>query len=153
MRQPQPGALAPIIMTIPAEAAVMNSVNARLSPESGTLTLIMTGRWDSDTTGKWWHHGQRILAQSKPRRVVIDASGVSYCDGAGVAFLVDLQQRRRAPAAMSPFRGCRRNFDASSTSMDLYQQRPPWDAALRRFRSLNTWERQRSDCGKTFKAS
>jgi phospholipid/cholesterol/gamma-HCH transport system permease protein len=70
----------------------MNSLDTRHSPESGTLTLIMTGRWDSDTTGTWWHHGQRMLAQSKPRRVVIDASGVSYCDGAGVAFLVDLQQ-------------------------------------------------------------
>lgn len=70
----------------------MNSVDARPSPESGTLKLIMTGRWDSDTTGNWWHRGQQMLAQSKPRRLVIDASGVSYCDGAGIAFLVALQQ-------------------------------------------------------------
>jgi phospholipid/cholesterol/gamma-HCH transport system permease protein len=93
LRQQQTGAVAPIMMmTTPAEAAVMNSVGARLSPESGTLTLIMTGRWDSDTTGNWWHRGQQILAQSKPRRLVIDASGVSYCDGAGIAFMVALQQ-------------------------------------------------------------
>ncbi|HNK51535.1 MAG TPA: MlaE family lipid ABC transporter permease subunit, partial [Nitrospira sp.] len=50
------------------------------------------GRWDSDTTGKWWQRGQQILEQGKPSRLVIDASGVSYCDGAGVAFLIDLQQ-------------------------------------------------------------
>jgi phospholipid/cholesterol/gamma-HCH transport system permease protein len=78
--------------TTPAEATGLNTLDARLSPESGTLTLVMTGRWDSDTTGTWWRHGQQIIAQSKPRRVVIDASGVSYCDGAGVAFLVELQQ-------------------------------------------------------------
>lgn len=79
-------------MTTVAEMAVINSLDARLSPESGTLTFIMTGRWDSDTTGKWWQQGQQVLAQSKARRVMIDASGVSYCDGAGIAFLVDLQQ-------------------------------------------------------------
>ncbi|HKC96369.1 MAG TPA: hypothetical protein VKB81_20345 [Nitrospira sp.] len=69
---------------------MMNSVDARLSPVSGTLTLIMTGRWDSTTTGNWWHRGQQILAESKPRQLVIDAFGVSYCDGAGIAFLVTL---------------------------------------------------------------
>jgi len=76
----------------PATEASINSLDARRLSDGGTLTLIMTGRWDSDTTGKWWQRGQQILTQSKPRRLVIDASGVSYCDGAGVAFLIDLQQ-------------------------------------------------------------
>ncbi len=78
-------------MTAAAEASI-NSLDARRSSDGGTLTLIMTGRWDSDTTGKWWQRGQQMLSQGKPRRLVIDASGVSYCDGAGVAFLIDLQQ-------------------------------------------------------------
>jgi hypothetical protein len=51
----------------------MNSVDARLSPESGTLRLIMTERWNSDTTGNRWHRGPQIPAQSKPRRLVLDA--------------------------------------------------------------------------------
>lgn len=76
----------------PAAEASLNSLDARRSSDGGTLTFIMTGRWDSDTTGKWWRRGQQILTQGKPRRLVIDASGVSYCDGAGVAFLIDLQQ-------------------------------------------------------------
>ena len=37
-----------------------------------------------------------ILDQSKPIQVVIDASDVSYCDGAGVAFFVKLQQYQAA---------------------------------------------------------
>ena len=69
----------------------MNSVDARLSPESDTLTLIRTGRWDSATIRKWWHRRQQILAQSKPGRLMIDASGVSCCAGAGLAVLVALQ--------------------------------------------------------------
>ncbi|HNP42396.1 MAG TPA: STAS domain-containing protein, partial [Nitrospira sp.] len=69
----------------PATEASLNSLDARRSSDGGTLTLIMTGRWDSDTTGKWWQRGQQILEQGKPSRLVIDASGVSYCDGAGVA--------------------------------------------------------------------
>jgi phospholipid/cholesterol/gamma-HCH transport system permease protein len=98
------------MMTIPAEAAVMNSMDARLSPESGTLTLIVTGRWDSDTTGKWWHRGQQILAESKPRRLVIDASGVSYCDGAGLAFLVALQQLQARSGGDVAIQGLQEEF-------------------------------------------
>jgi len=76
----------------PAAEASLNSLDVRRSSDGGTLTLVMTGRWDSDTTGKWWRRGQQILTQGKPRRLVIDAAGMSYCDGAGVAFLIDLQQ-------------------------------------------------------------
>lgn len=43
------------MMTTPAQSTLLNSLDARPSSESGTLTLIMTGRWDSDTTGIWWH--------------------------------------------------------------------------------------------------
>lgn len=79
-------------MTTPTDTVTMNSLDVRISSDSDTLTLIMAGRWDSDTTGKWWERGQEILTQRKPRRLVINASAVSYCDGAGVAFLIDLQQ-------------------------------------------------------------
>ena len=91
-------------------ATGLNSLDAQLSPESGTLTFIMTGRWDSDTTGTWWHQGQRMLAQSKPRRVVIDASGLSYCDGAGVAFLVELQQLQARTGGNFSIQGLQEEF-------------------------------------------
>jgi phospholipid/cholesterol/gamma-HCH transport system permease protein len=97
-------------MTTSAEATVLNLLDVRLAPESDTLTLIMTGRWDSDTTGKWWHQGQRIVAQSKPRRVVIDASEVNYCDGAGVAFLVDLQQLQARSGGDFAIQGLQEEF-------------------------------------------
>ena len=68
------------------------SFETRVSSDQTTLTLLMRGRLDANTTGKLWREAQHILDQSKPIRVVIDGSDVSYCDGAGVAFIVKLQQ-------------------------------------------------------------
>lgn len=68
------------------------SFETRISNDRATLTLLLTGRLDANTTGRLWREAQHIFEQSKPIRVVIDASEVSYCDGAGVAFIVKLQQ-------------------------------------------------------------
>jgi len=110
----------------PAAEASINSLDARRSSDGGTLTLIMTGRWDSDTTGKWWQRGQQILTQGKPRRLVIDASGVSYCDGAGVAFLIDLQQLQIRTGGDATIQGLQEEF---RRLLDIYGDisinRPP----------------------------
>ena len=113
------------IMT-PATEASLNSLDARRSSDGGTLTLIMTGRWDSDTTGKWWQRGQQMLTQGKPRQLVIDASGVSYCDGAGVAFLIDLQQLQIRTGGDATIQGLQ---DEARRLLDIYGrisiERPP----------------------------
>ncbi|MGE3978106.1 MAG: ABC transporter permease [Nitrospira sp.] len=110
----------------PAAEASLNSLDARRSSDGGTLTLIMTGRWDSDTTGKWWQRSQQILTQGKPRRLVIDASGVSYCDGAGVAFLIDLQQSQIRTGGDAIIQGLQEEF---RRLLDIYGhisiERPP----------------------------
>ena len=110
----------------PAAEASINSLDARRSRDGGTLTLIMTGRWDSDTTGKWWQRGQQMLSQGKPRRLVIDASGVSYCDGAGVAFLIDLQQLQIRTGGDATIQGLQEEF---RRLLDIYGDisinRPP----------------------------
>jgi len=76
----------------------------------GTLTLLMSGRWDYDTTGTWWRRSQEILAQLKPHRLVIDASAVNYCDGAGAAFLIDLQQRQARDGGEVAVQGLQEEF-------------------------------------------
>jgi phospholipid/cholesterol/gamma-HCH transport system permease protein len=140
-------------MTIPAKAAVMNSVDARLSPKSAILTLIMTGRWDSDAIGKWWHGGQQILAQSKPGRLVIDASGVSYCDGAGIAFLVALQQLQARSGGDVAIQGLQEEFRRLLDIYGLISAAPPPGRRVEALSIIEHVGRQRSDCGKTFKAS
>ena len=110
----------------PAAEASINSLDARRSSDGGTLTLIMTGRWDSDTTGKWWQRGQQMLTQGKSGRLVIDASGVSYCDGAGVAFLIDLQQLQIRTGGDATIQGLQEEF---RRLLDIYGDisinRPP----------------------------
>ena len=79
-------------MAIAASVHQAGSFETRISNDRATLTLLLTGRLDANTTGRLWREAQHIFEQSKPIRVVIDASEVSYCDGAGVAFIVKLQQ-------------------------------------------------------------
>jgi anti-anti-sigma regulatory factor len=50
-------------------------------------------------TGHVWREAQRVLQDRRPVRIVVDASGVSYCDGAGIAWLVKLQQHQASVGA------------------------------------------------------
>ena len=56
------------------------------------MKLIFTGRLDSSTTGAVWRPAEAAIIQAKPQAVVVDASGIDYCDGAGIALLVHLRQ-------------------------------------------------------------
>jgi phospholipid/cholesterol/gamma-HCH transport system permease protein len=57
----------------------------------GILELQLTGRLDAQTIPELWERCRVALRQKAAQRVILDASGVSYCDGAGVAMLLDLQ--------------------------------------------------------------
>lgn len=60
-------------------------------PRDGLLKLIFTGRLDSSTTGTVWRRAAAAVTTAKTQNVVVDASGVEYCDGAGIALLVHLR--------------------------------------------------------------
>ncbi len=73
------------------------------------LTLRVGGWLDAHSIQKVWERSQHALAEHRPERLLIDASGVSYCDGAGIAMFVDLQRRvkgeaevRELPAEFKP---------------------------------------------------
>jgi phospholipid/cholesterol/gamma-HCH transport system permease protein len=58
----------------------------------GNLKLILAGRLDSATTGGIWRRATTAVAGAKAANVVVDATGVDYCDGAGIALFVQLRQ-------------------------------------------------------------
>ncbi len=67
--------------------------------EQGVLTLTFSGRLDAHTTGHLWREAMEALDRTAPKRVVVDASQVDYCDGAGVGLLFELQRRQRRRGA------------------------------------------------------
>ena len=66
------------------------SLQAEASGE-GTLVLSIRGQLDSTSTGSIWREAMKALDHSPAGRVVVDASGLTYCDGTGAAFLLELR--------------------------------------------------------------
>ena len=61
-------------------------------PRDGVLKLIIAGRLDSSTTGGIWRRASTAVNGAQVANVVIDATGIEYCDGAGIALLVHLRR-------------------------------------------------------------
>ncbi|MGH7901102.1 MAG: ABC transporter permease [Thermodesulfobacteriota bacterium] len=59
--------------------------------EKGTLNLSINGRLDSTTTGKIWREAMLAIKKTSPETIMVDASGLNYCDGAGIALLFELK--------------------------------------------------------------
>src|SRR5262249_29998241 len=61
---------------------------------------------DSATTGRAWRDALQLISRSKPKRLIVDASQLTYCDGAGAALLLELrrhqQNRRGTSESQSP---------------------------------------------------
>lgn len=106
-------------MITAADAHLAGSLHARVSSDRATLTLSITGRLDTNTTGRLWREAMQVLQQSKPIRVVLDASEVSYCDGAGVAFIVTLQQHQANAGGDVIVQGLQEEF---RRLLDIYGQ-------------------------------
>jgi phospholipid/cholesterol/gamma-HCH transport system permease protein len=81
----------------------------------GSRILALSGRLDAGALRELWRDVRRAVDEAASRRVVVDASGVEYCDGAGAALLVDLLRRPRTPA------------------VEVRDLRPPYDALLALF--------------------
>lgn len=80
--------------------------------EDGVLTLTLQGRLDVHTTGRAWHEAMQALQQASPAKVVVDASRVTYCDGAGIGLLVQLQRHQQQRGAELEVRGLAPDFQS-----------------------------------------
>ena len=58
--------------------------------EGDAAVLLLSGRLDAYSVSSLWNEALAALTARGAVPVVIDASGVEYCDGAGVALLIDL---------------------------------------------------------------
>ena len=61
----------------------------------GRRVLALSGRLDANSIRRVWAEGREAIAAAAQQRVVVDATNVDYCDGAGIALLVDLIAQRK----------------------------------------------------------
>ena len=78
----------------------------------GVIKLIITGRLDSTTTGTIWRRATAAVTAANASSAIIDASGINYCDGAGIALLVYLRQLQRKRGGNLEIAGLRPEFAA-----------------------------------------
>jgi len=81
-------------------------------PRDGAFKLVFAGRLDSSTTGGVWRRATTAVSSAKAPNVIVDASGIDYCDGAGVALLLQLQRLQNRAGGKLEITGLQPEFAA-----------------------------------------
>ncbi len=108
-------------MTASAPAATLTVSDAA----AGGRELRLAGRLDAYSIAGVWPQARAALASSPDRPIVIDASRVDYCDGGGIAMLIDLLRQDRAAGAPVSLTGLRPEFQALLEQFDPAAMRVP----------------------------
>jgi len=116
----------------PAAAATLTVTDAT----GGSRELRLAGRLDAYSIANVWSEARAEVARAPDRPVVIEASGVDYCDGAGVAMLVDLLRQERPAAARVTVRALKPEFQTLLDQFDPATFRPPPAAPHERLRAV-----------------
>lgn len=80
------------------------SLKSRTDKE-GRLILEMSGRLDSSSMGEIWQEAEDLVIRGKPLDLLVDATGVEYADGSGMALLVNLRCHQQESNAHFEIRG------------------------------------------------
>lgn len=70
-----------------------------ISMTTDVIRMVLAGRLDAAGVAPLWPRARGVLAGNPARPVRVEAGAVDYCDGAGLAFLVDLLRLERPQAA------------------------------------------------------
>lgn len=81
--------------------------------DKGRLKLVISGKLDAESTSRLWTQALGKVAETEPQMLVVDVAGVDYCDGAGMALLLQLKaaQSRRAGGGQIQIEGLRGEFE------------------------------------------
>jgi anti-anti-sigma factor len=86
------------------------SVHATVSGHTSNVTLVLSGQLDMNTTGLLWQEVFDALKETQPKHVIIDASDVTYCDGAGIALIAKLRQHQKVIRGDLAIHGLQQEF-------------------------------------------
>ena len=80
--------------------------------EGSVLEIIIEGRLDSFTTSTIWRRASDTVASAKVPTVLFDASRLDYCDGSGVALLVQMRDQQLRSGGYFDIRGLQPELQA-----------------------------------------
>lgn len=78
--------------------------------DKGRLKLVISGKLDAESTSRLWPQALRKVGEAEPQMLVVDATGVDYCDGAGMALLLQLKAAQQRSAGQIQINGLRSEF-------------------------------------------
>ena len=82
------------------------------SLQKGVLQMIIEGPLDSRSTGTIWRDATQAIAAAKVPRVLLDASKIDYCDGSGIALLIQLRDQQQRSGGNFELRELRPEFQS-----------------------------------------
>jgi phospholipid/cholesterol/gamma-HCH transport system permease protein len=91
----------------------------------GSRELRLAGRLDAYSIADVWGQARAAVAQAPQQRIVVDAARVDYCDGGGIAMLVDLLRQERPPQAPVTVRALKPEFQTLLDQFDPVALRTP----------------------------
>ncbi|HSD41341.1 MAG TPA: ABC transporter permease [Burkholderiales bacterium] len=81
-----------------------------LHEADGGATIALAGRLDAYSVGPLWSAARAALSSHPSARLVVDCRAVDYCDGAGVALLLDMLRQPRPAGADVRIEGLAERF-------------------------------------------
>jgi phospholipid/cholesterol/gamma-HCH transport system permease protein len=88
-----------------------NSVEFRTEgPQNGLFKVVFAGHLDSTTTAGIWRQATAAIGGAKAANVIVDAGGVDYCDGAGIAQFFQLRKVQTESGGNLEISGLRSEF-------------------------------------------
>ncbi|MGZ8425261.1 MAG: MlaE family lipid ABC transporter permease subunit [Candidatus Binatia bacterium] len=79
-------------------------------PRNGLLKLSIDGRLDANSTGRVWRESTRLVSVARAATVDLDASAMDYCDGSGIALLIQLRRLQQKAGGKLEIHGLRPEF-------------------------------------------
>ncbi len=105
--------------------------------EKGTLNLSINGRLDSKTTGRIWSEAMLAVKNTSPEEILVDAGGLSYCDGTGIALLFDLKLMQERKGGKFEIRNLADEFQQL---LDQFKSSDFIEAGIEKPKSTNLFE-------------
>ena len=136
------------VAAVAPDAPVAQATLSVAEAADGSRILSLAGRLDAFSIADVWVGARAALAAAPAQRIVVDAAAVNYCDGGGVAMLVDLLRQPRAADAGVSVRGLRPEFQALLDQFDLTVLAEPAEAPPKRLNAIEEIGRAAATLGR-----